>query len=267
MANDNDLLREYAESASEAAFSELVRRHVNMVYSAALREMSDPHVAEELTQSVFVELSRKAASLIRHPALAGWLYTCVRWSAANARRAEQGRNRRQLEYQTMSQLLSVSPESAWQQLRPVLDDSLHEMGEKDRTAIVLRFFEDLSLQEVGAQLGLTENGARMRVERALKKLRSRLSKRGITSSSSALAAAIMAGAIVAAPSSLAAGIVTNAIGLGGGVSTGVLNSSVIAKKLILIGAASAVALGTIFTLALFWFHPALIQHLHYWLMR
>src|SRR5215831_13788028 len=99
MANDNELLREYARSASESAFAELVERHVNMVYSAALREMGgDPGLAQEITQLVFVELSRKAASLVRHPALAGWLYTSVRWMAANTRRAEDRRQHRELEF-------------------------------------------------------------------------------------------------------------------------------------------------------------------------
>src|SRR4029077_15382571 len=138
-------------------------------------------------QLVFVELGRKATRLLRHPALAGWLYTCVRGMAANARRAENRRKRRQVEYQTMSQLHSPeSPESTWQQVRPVLDDTLHELGEKDRTAIVLRFFENLSLKEVGMQLGLNENAARMRVDRALERLHRLFSKRGITSARSVL---------------------------------------------------------------------------------
>jgi RNA polymerase sigma factor (sigma-70 family) len=156
MANDDEHLREYARSGSEAAFLELVDRHVNMVYSAALREADgDAHLAEELTQLVFVELGRKAASLLGHPALAGWLYTCVRWMAANARRAEDRRQRRQLEYHAMSEMhSSESPEFTWQQVRPVLDDALHELGETDRAAIVLRYFEDLSLKQVGTQLGL-----------------------------------------------------------------------------------------------------------------
>jgi RNA polymerase sigma factor (sigma-70 family) len=273
MTNDSELLREYVQSASEAAFNELVRRHVNMVYSAALRATDgDTPLAEELTQLVFVELSRKATSLTRHPALAGWLYTCVRWAAANTRRAEESRQRRQLEYQTMSQLLSSeSPESTWQQLRPVLDDALYELGEKDRTAIVLRFFENLSLQQVGMQLGLNENAARMRVERALRKLRERLTKRGITSSSSALAAAILVGAITA-PAGLAASIATSAIGLSAtssNAATGVklLKSALTAKKLVLLCSASVVVLGTMFCIALFWFHPALVLRLHNWLMR
>jgi RNA polymerase sigma factor (sigma-70 family) len=271
--NDNALLREYVQSASETAFAELVRRHVNMVYSTALRETGGdaPH-AEELTQLVFVELSRKAASLTHHPAMGGWLYTCVRLTAANTRRAEESRRRRQLEYQTMSQLLSSeSPESTWQQLRPALDDTLHELGEKDRTAIVLRFFENLSLQQVGMQLGLNENAARMRVERALKKLRDRLTKRGITSSSSALAAAILLGAVTA-PSALAASIVASAISVGttsATTTTGlqVLKSALTSKNLILVGAVSFVAFGTVFTAALFWFHPALLLRFHNWLMR
>jgi RNA polymerase sigma factor (sigma-70 family) len=271
MANDNELVQEYVRSASESAFAELVRRHVNMVYSAALRETSgDASMAEELTQLVFVELSRKAARLIRHPALAGWLYTCVRWTAANALRAEDSRQRRHLEYQTMSQLLSSeSPESTWQQVRPVLDDTLHELGETDRAAIVLRFFEDLSLQQVGIQLGLNENAARMRVDRALRKLRDRLLRRGITSTSSALAAAMVAGAIVSAPSGLAANIVTSAVGPSTAQATAasakLLKSTLGAKKLMLIGTGGAFLLGTVGSILLLRSHPALAQHLHYWL--
>src|SRR6185436_3855574 len=118
MANDNELLREYARSASEAAFAELVHRHLNMVYATALRETGgDADLAQELTQLVFVELSRKAAGLVSHPALAGWLYTSVRWMAANTRRAEDRRQHRQREYQSMSELHSSdSADSTWQQL-------------------------------------------------------------------------------------------------------------------------------------------------------
>jgi len=274
MTSDNHLLREYVRSTSKAAFAELVHRHVNMVYSTALRETDgDASLAQDLTQVVFVELSRKAASLIPHPALAGWLYTCVRWTAANTRRAEEHRQRRQLEYQTMSQSLSSeSPESTWQQVRPVLDDTLHELGEVDRAAIVLRFFEDLSLQEVGMQLGLNENAARMRVDRALKKLHDRLLRRGITSTSSALAAALVAGAIASAPSGLAASIATSAIGAAAAPSTTaasvkLLKSTVAAKKLVVIGTSSVFVLGTIASIHLLRSHPGLLQHLHHWLMH
>jgi RNA polymerase sigma factor (sigma-70 family) len=125
MATDNELLRKYAQAGSEPAFKELVQRHVNMVYATALRETdANPHMAEDLAQSVFVELARKAKSLEQHPALAGWLYTCVRLTAANARRAEVRRQRRQQEYQTMAELhSSESPESTLRQIQPALDDA------------------------------------------------------------------------------------------------------------------------------------------------
>jgi RNA polymerase sigma factor (sigma-70 family) len=273
MENDSELLRKYAHSRSDEAFAELVRRHVDLVYSAALRQTEgDAALAQELTQLVFFELSRKARDLLRHPTLAGWLYTCVRWTAANKRRAQQSRQRRQIEYHTMSQLLSSeSPESAWQHLRPILDDALHELGEKDRTAIVLRFFEDLSLQRVGLELGLSENAARMRVERALRKLRDRLSKRGITSTSSALAAAIILGAIVTAPAGLAASISTSAIALGastGPTASGMktLKAALGLKKLLLLGA-GAFVFGTVSSVTFLWFHPAIALRMHNWLLN
>jgi hypothetical protein len=133
-------------------------------------------------------------------------------TAANARRAEDRRQRRQQEFQTMAELnSSEAPDSTWRQIRPVLDDALHELAETDRAALVLRFFENLSLREVGTQLGVNENAARMRVDRALEKLQELLSRRGITSTSSALAAALVAGAIVSAPAGLAATITTTAM--------------------------------------------------------
>ena len=274
MANDNELLREYARSASEAAFAELVRRHINMVYSAALRQFDgNAHSAEELTQLVFVELGRKAPSLLRHPALAGWLYTCARRMAANARRTEDRRNRRQVEYQTMSRLHTPeSAEAAWQQVRPVLDDTLHELGEKDRTAIVLRFFENLSLKEVGTQLGLNENAARMRVDRALERLHRLLSKRGITSASSVLTAALVAGALVTAPAGLAATITTTAITAPMTTSAmttkfGLLKSTVVTKPCMLAGTAGLLALGTLGTIHFVRSHHSLLLRLHQWFMQ
>ncbi len=212
MQSDTELLRSYAQDRSESAFTELVQRHIDLVYSAALREAhGDASSAEDITQAVFAELARKASSLIRHPALAGWLYTCVRHMSANARRAEDRRQRREQEAQTMNELLSSdSSDPVWNQVQPVLDNAMHELGEVDRAAVVLRFFEDRSLKEVGLALGLNENAARMRVDRALDKLQSLLAKRGITSTASGLAAAIVAGAVVSAPTGLAASVAAGA---------------------------------------------------------
>ncbi len=272
METDYQLLQEYARSASEAAFAELVKRHVNMVYSAALRETGgDATLAQELTQLVFVELSRKAAALVSHPALAGWLYTSVRWIAANNRRAENRRRDRQLEYQSMSQLNSAdSQDSTWQQVRPVLDETLHELDDTDRAAIVLRFFEDLSLKQVGMQLRLSENAARMRVDRALEKLHSLLSQRGITSTCSAVAVALLAGALVPAPSGLAESITAKSVGMASSItntSAKTWKSTVAAQKMVLAGAAAVLLLGTIGSIHFIRSHRSQILQVHQWFMR
>src|SRR5438132_3934264 len=213
MAADAELLQAYAQNRSESSFTELVQRHIDLVYSAALREAhGEASFAEDITQAVFVELAKKASSLVRHPALAGWLYTCVRRMTANVRRSEDRRQRREQEAQTMNDLLCSDPsDSVWRQVQPVLDDAMHELSETDRTAVVLRFFEEQSLQEVGLVLGLNENAARMRVDRALQKLRTLLAKRGVTSAASGIAAAISAGAVMSAPTGLAASVATGAL--------------------------------------------------------
>lgn len=217
MSNDTERLRQYVKEGSESAFTELVREHVNLVYSAALRETGgDNAQAEDLSQAVFTELSRKSRKLLGHPSIAGWLYTTVRHLAANLRRAEQSRRCREEEAQRMNELLSEgSPDQAWRQIRPVLDDALHELNEADRAAVVLRFLEDRSLREVGAAMGLQENAARMRVDRALDKLRGLLARRGITSSASGLAAALAIGVVTPAPEALAGTIAVTALASGG----------------------------------------------------
>jgi RNA polymerase sigma factor (sigma-70 family) len=220
MSNDRELLRQYAEERSEDAFTQLVNEHLNLVYSAALREVNgDRALAQDLAQAVFTELARKSGKLLGHPSLAGWLYTTVRHLAANLRRAEQRRRHREEESQSMNQLLAEdAPGQTWQQIQPVLDDVLHELKEADRAAVVLRFLENRSLREVGAALGLQENAARMRVDRALDKMRGLLARRGIASSVSGLTAALVLGAVTPAPEALAASIAS--VALAGGAVAG-----------------------------------------------
>jgi RNA polymerase sigma factor (sigma-70 family) len=249
MSNETELLREYVKERSESAFTELVREHLNMVYSAALRETSgDGAAAEDVSQAVFTELARKAQRLLDHPSLAGWLYTTVRYLAANYRRAEQNRRRREEEAQSMNELLSEdSPNEVWRQIRPVLDDALHELKEADRAVLVLRFLEDRPLREVGERLGLTENAARMRADRALEKLRGLLARRGITSTGSGLAAALAIGVLTPAPSALAATIASTALASGfvaGSTTLTLMKLMSITKlKIGLIGALAVAAVG------------------------
>ncbi|HRI14910.1 MAG TPA: sigma-70 family RNA polymerase sigma factor [Verrucomicrobiota bacterium] len=204
--DDSRLLREYAQDCSEAVFADLVRRHVNLVYSAALRQVGgDAPAAEDVTQSVFTELARQAERLARHPALTGWLYTTTRRVAGHAVRAEFRRQRREQQIQMMQDLAHDSTEAEldWERVRPVLDAAMHELAEPDRLAVLLRHFERRPLAEVGDRLGLTENAARMRADRALEKLRALLAKRGVTSTASALVLTLGNQGIIAAPAALA----------------------------------------------------------------
>jgi RNA polymerase sigma factor (sigma-70 family) len=208
MSEDALLLRRYTAEHSEAAFAELTRRHVDLVYSAALRLVNgDAHGAQDLTQQVFSELARQAKPLARHPALAGWLYTTTRQLAWRSIRSNQRRAVREQMAHTMNELLrQPAAEPDWEHLRPVLDDAMHELNHADRVAVLHRFFKNKSLREVGLELGLTENAARMRVERALDKLRLALVRKGVTSTAAALALALSGHAVHSAPAGFVASL-------------------------------------------------------------
>jgi RNA polymerase sigma factor (sigma-70 family) len=186
---DAQLLRRFLQQRLEAAFAELVERHLDLVYSAALRQMAgDVHRAQDVTQAVFCELARKAPALIERPSLAGWLYTTARHIAARTQRGESRRARREVASLAMSDPPpNPAAMDAWESLRPVLDDAMHCLPARDREAVLLRFFENRSYREVGTALGVKENTARMRVERALERLRRQLERRGITSTAVILA--------------------------------------------------------------------------------
>ncbi|HXQ79725.1 MAG TPA: TonB family protein [Opitutaceae bacterium] len=205
MTDDAELLRRYAADRSEADVAELVRRHVDLVYSAALRQVGgDHHQAQEVTQMVFIDLTRKAAALARHPVLQAWLHRSTCLAARSIRRGQGRRMKYERAAAAEAVIAGVAGDSiAWEDVRPVLDDAINELSEGDRQAILLRFFANRPFGEVGRQLSLTENAARMRVERALGKLREVLARRGITSSSAALAVGLAGQAVAAAPAGVA----------------------------------------------------------------
>ena len=221
--NDVELLRLYAERQSEEAFSELVSRHINVVYAAALRQVDgDAHLAEDVTQRVFSDLAGKASTLTNHTSLAGWLFSSTRFCALTVRRSEQRRRAREQEAYMMEQVNeSRSPSPDWEELSGVLDETMNELGETDREAILLRFFEGRSLAETGAGLGVSDNAARMRVDRALDKLRELLSSRGISSTAAALAVLFDSYGAPPAPVKLAGRVAKQAVkGGAAAVTTG-----------------------------------------------
>ncbi|MDE3066189.1 MAG: sigma-70 family RNA polymerase sigma factor [Verrucomicrobiota bacterium] len=211
--DDIGLLGEYARRQSEDAFAALVERHVVLVYSVALRSAGNPQTAEEITQAVFIILARKARSLPRRTVLSGWLYQTARLTAANFLRAEIRRQKREQEAYMQSRVNEPEPE-VWPQIVPLLDAAMERLGKKDRDAIVLRYFENKNLREVGAALGASEGAARMRVARALERLRKFFTRRGMTHSADAIAGAVLAHSVHAAPIGLAKTITAVALAKG-----------------------------------------------------
>jgi RNA polymerase sigma factor (sigma-70 family) len=212
MKDDATLLADYARQRDEAAFAELVRRHVNFVYAAARRQVNgDAHLAQDVTQAVFTDLARKARALAGRPALAGWLFTSTRFAAAKVVRAEQRRRIREQAAQLMDAATDSAAPADWERLRPVLDAALEDLKEGDRAAILLRYLQGLDYAQVGERLALTDNAARMRTERALERLREQFARRGITSTTAALAVALAGESALAAPAGLAATVTGTAL--------------------------------------------------------
>lgn len=202
--SDQALLRDYGVNRSEAAFAELVRRYVDLVYSVARRMTGDEDEARDVTQSVFVALARDAAKLRRHPVLAGWLHCTSRNLAANAVRRDVRRRAREQQAALMNEISSQEPEALWEQIAPVLDAALAELNQSDRDAVLLRYFQNKSVREVGKVLSASESAAQKRVNRAVERLRQIMVRNGIGITASGLTVAIANGAVKAAPAGLAA---------------------------------------------------------------
>jgi uncharacterized protein (TIGR03435 family) len=252
MTDDMALLREYAQRNSEEAFATLVSRHINLVYSVALRQVRNPHLAEEITQAVFVILARKAKSLNAKTVLPGWLCRTARYASANALTIQRRRQNREQEAYMLSTLNEPENE-AWTQIAPLLDTALAKLGETDHNAIVLRFFEGRNFNEVGTALGASEDAAKKRVNRAVEKLRKFFTKRGIILPAAVLTAAISANSVQAAPVALAKTVTAVAIAKGAAASTSTLTLINGALKImawtkvktaIVVGAAILLASGT-----------------------
>lgn len=233
MNNDSELLRRYVEKSSEPAFTELVQRHIGLVYSVALRRVGgDAHSAEDVAQKVFSDLARKAPSLTDRATLSGWLFASTHLASAAVVRSEQRRKARETEAHTMQTTLSPDePDADWTRLRPVVDDVIAALKDEEREAIALRFFEQRSFAEVGASLRVSEEAARKRVDRALEKLRSLLARRGVTSSAAVLGVALTTIGTNSVPAGLGATTAQHALTHAGVTTSATITGTVLGALL------------------------------------
>ena len=220
MTSDLDLLRQFARENSQDAFAEIVRRHLNLVYSAARRQVRSPQLAEEIAQSVFADLARDAGKLQPDTILTAWLYAVTRRTAIDVIRKE---SRRRLREQIAVEMTTMNATANdWTHIEPLLDDAMAALDETDRSAVLLRYFENKTLREVGKVLGTSDDAAQKRVSRAVEQLRDFFSKRNVTIGASGLTVVISANAVQAAPVGLAATISAAAVLAGTAVHTSTL---------------------------------------------
>ena len=216
--DDISLLREYVDHESEDAFAALVTRHVSKVYSIAVRHTRNPHQAEEIAQAVFVILARQARQLGSRVIISGWLCRTAQLTAVTFVRSETRRARREQEAYMQNPLVETESD-VWAQIEPLLDAAMAGLSEADYQAVVLRFFDRKTMKEVGAALSASEDAAKMRVNRAIEKLRLFFTRRGIVVPGAVLMAAISANSVQSAPATLARTATTVALAKGATAST------------------------------------------------
>ena len=270
-ANDMDLLREFARHHSEAAFTELVRRHLNLVYSVALRFTSNPGDAEDVTQAVFIILARKADRLSERTVLVGWLYETTRLTAAGFLRSQKRRQAHEQEAYMQSTVDQSGDNSVWRQLAPHLEAAMSRLAGRDRTLLALRFYENKTGAEAAKQLGIREEAAHKRTARALEKLRKFFTKRGIDSTTAVIAEQISANSVQAAPVALAKAVTAVAIAKGAtaSISTLTLIKGALkimawtkAKTTVVTGAIVVLATISIVTATIYFHHFHFLQSQH-----
>jgi RNA polymerase sigma factor (sigma-70 family) len=247
---DRQLLAEYRSKASEAAFSEIVRRHLDRVYATCLRVLGDRHEAEDAAQAVFVVLARKAGSLPRNTVLSGWLYLTARNAARDALKKRARRARHEREAAEMKPRQADRPAN-WEEIRPQLDVALSALSARQRDVVILRYLYGRSQLEAAEELGCSRESVALAATRGLAKLRGRLARRGVAVPAAALGGLLTEKTVSAAPAGLAAAVEAVCLGKAAApapvlaIAQGTVKAMSLAKaKLAVVLLASAVAAGT-----------------------
>lgn len=247
---DLQLLRRYSQEGSEDAFAEIVHRHLNLVYSAALRQLHSPQLAEEVAQSVFTDLAQQAERLAQDTVVTAWLYTVTCRTAVDVIRREARRQEREQIAQELNAMNAITND--WTRIEPLLDEAMHTLDNSDRAAVLLRYFEDKSFREVGQAIGTSEDAARKRIGRAIESLRDFFSSRGVTVESSGLALVLSTHAIQQAPIGLKimvpAAFAAKGMIAAGGKGVGISTKAGVGTKAAMLGGLLAVVGGALVTL-------------------
>lgn len=178
--SDWTLLQDFIRDGSRWQLERLIQRHINMVYSTALRDVRDPHLAQDVTQAVFVVLLGKASKIRQGTVLGGWLFRTTRFCARDALKRERRRDRHEREAAAMKPSNGDrAAADAWDQIRPLLNEGIASLHRRDRDAIVMRYLENNTVAEVARRMHSTEAAARQRLFRAVGKLRQFFARRGL----------------------------------------------------------------------------------------
>jgi len=225
MTDDAALLEQYVKDRSDRAFAALTERYASLVYSSALRQLRDPHLAQDITQLVFISLAKKAHTLQRREVLSAWLLTATRYEACRAMRSQARRQHHEHHAGQMGKAMRTEQENAcWEEVAPLLDEAIGSLKGGNRDALLLRYFEQRSTAQVAQRLGISEEAARQRLSRAVEMLREFFSGRGITVSSVGVTALISAHAVEAAPVEVVAMAATAASAPGAATSAAAAGS-------------------------------------------